>query len=295
MEKLQVLDVLKRCEDLKDINKEDLLSLMKVGEIEVYRKGEEIFTINHKGENFFVVLEGRLLLRLKNNKGKEYIKSQLFGEVAILGNTYRFGTVRAVEESMLLVFNRNKLFNSKILSKDLVLKLVLALTKKIVAYFDEDILISSKESIKKGENDFIEFKGSISKVHRSSIVRALVAFMNLNGGTIFCGVEDDNGKIVGLKNTLKEIDEFKKMILGEARRKIGFVITKYISFDIEEIDGKNILRIDCDSSQTPVFYKEVNNTTGEEKELFIVRTGPQNMKMKKTRDVINYVQERYRN
>ena len=292
MKKEAIKNILINCPDLERLSGKELDMLISIGEVEVFRKGEQVFTINHKGEKFYIVLEGRLLLRLKDKQSKEYRKGKLFGEVAILGNTCRFGTICAAEESMLISFNRNIIFTSQKISRDLALKIVLLLCEKMVSYFDTAISVTSRKLIEKGESDQVEFKASIDKYQKISIVKTLAAFLNFNGGTIFCGVEDERGIILGIDNGQKEIDNFKRALTGEIKYKLGAQFLKYISFDIEEIDKRTIIRIDCNSSNCPVFYKEINGH-GEEKELFFLRTGPENNKKKKISHIIEYIKERF--
>ncbi len=220
----------------------------------------------------------------------------MFGEVAILGDTFRFGTICATQESLLISFNREKIINSGLISKELALKVVLLLSRKAVSYFDDGVLIPSKKLIAKGECDYLEFKRSLNKQNKKDIVKTFAAFMNLNGGTVFCGVGDNDGEIVGLKYDLKKIDDLTRELMDEARRRIGVYFTNYVSFDVEQIDGKTILRIDCDSSRSPVFYKDLDNKNedGEPPEYFIVRTGSENVRLEKTRDIINFVHERFK-
>jgi len=187
MEQDKIIIALQKCKEFRNLEIDELETLISIGSIEVFRKGEGVFTIDHEGKNFFVVIEGRLTLRLKSNMSKEYKSGELFGEVAILGDTLRFGTIHATEASTLIAFNRDKLFNSAVVPKDLLLKITLALTKKIISYFDHDTLVCSEKLIEKGECDYIEFKKSIHKYNKKVIVKTLASFMNLNGGTIFCG------------------------------------------------------------------------------------------------------------
>lgn len=173
--------------------------MVAIGEVELYKKGEAIFRQGIKADNeesFFIVQEGKLLLRLNNKRTKEYTQGELFGEVAFLGEARQSGTVRAIEDSVLIVFDKNELLYSDKLSKELALKMVLLLAKKIVSYFEQEMRSDVKSIISKGETDYIEFKSSIFRKQKVAIVKTLVAFMNLNGGTILCGVGDDNGEIL---------------------------------------------------------------------------------------------------
>lgn len=289
----ELLFALKQCDEFINFNEKELNKLLSISDVEVFNKGEEVFTIDHEGRKFYIVVDGRLTLRLKSSVTKEYKRGKLFGEVAILGDTLRFGTIRATEQSRLLSFDRDIIFNSDKISKELALKITLSLTKKIISYFEVESFKPTEESISKGECDYIEFKKSINNHNKAVIVKTLAGFMNLNGGTVFCGV-NDNGEIVGFDVNAKEFDEIQKQINKEINTRLGSSFRHYVLFDIEKIRGKKVIRIDCNSSKSPVFYKEFD-INGHEREYFVVRSGSENRKMKKTSEVINYVQERFKN
>lgn len=283
---------LRKCEEFKHLSDEEINTLISIGHVETINRGKEVFSINHKGKNFYVVIYGRLSLRLGVKASKEYKMGQLFGEVAMLGDTLRFGTIRATEESKLISFNREDIFYSDRISKELALKITLALTRKVISYLNVEKWESSKDLIKKGECDFVEFKRSIHENNKDDIVRNIASFLNLNGGTIFCGVEDKNGEIVGLDADPKEFDTIQIMIGNEIDKRLGHGFRRYVNYDIEDIDGKTVIRIDCSSSNSPVFFKKLKK--GKEFDLFIVRSGSQNKEMQKTKNIINYVQERFK-
>jgi CRP-like cAMP-binding protein len=300
-----------KCKILSTLDIDELTELGGIGRVEFFKKGQAVFRkgkamseFNDNGRIFYIVLEGKLLLRLKNKRTKEYQSGHVFGEVRFLGDTERSGTVRAIEDSILMAFDKEVFFDSNLFPTALSLKIVLLLTKEIVSYFEQEIRYDIRNIISKGESDSVEFKGSISKGQKKSIVRSLVAFMNLNGGTVLCGIGDDNGEIIGINSTLKQIDDFQKGIFTEARERVGFHIDRSISFTIVDIDDKQVLRIDCESAESPVFYKEKTYVSKKTKkgmrtetktdDYFVVRTGSENVKIKRAKDVINYVRFRFK-
>ena len=44
------------------------------------------------------------------------------------------------------------------------------------------------------------------------LLKTIVAFLNSKGGTIFMGIDDSNGEVVGLTLGRRDMDEFKLMI-----------------------------------------------------------------------------------
>ena len=153
--------------------------------------------------------------------------------------------------------------------------------------------MASEKLIEKGECDYIEFKKSIHKFNKKAIVKTLASFMNLNGGTILCGVHDESNEITGLNINQKGFDEIQKMINVEIRKKLGLNYLQYVTYDFEKVQDKKVIRIDCGSSNTPVFYKKMDKN-GSEREYFVVRSGSENITIKKTSEIIKYVQERFK-
>ena len=292
MNQQQINRALNSCLAFCNLNEEEKKQLIEIGNIETIKKGEEVFTLDHEGKKFYIVLEGHLLLRLKSNHTKEYEKGQLFGEVAILGDSLRYGTIRATQLSTLISFDRDRLFHSDAISKELALKITLCLTKKIVSYFDGDGYTPSQKLIEKGECSYVEFKESMCEKHIEGITRSLAAFMNHNGGTVFCGVDDD-GRVVGVKFGYKKYDEFQKAMNRKIRYHLSSKIRPRILFDVEKINSKTIVRIDCSPSKTPVFFKTYNKS-GHATESFVVREGSENNKMVHISEAFSYIQNRYK-
>jgi len=161
--KEDIIKTLRRCEEFAQLADNEIQELASVARTVEYEAGHEVFSIEQKGESFYVVHYGRLILYLSRKEPKEYIKGQLFGEIAIFNKTSRLGTIRATEPSKLIVFDKAAVFDGDRLSKDLKLKLSWALTQKIISYLVADESADSKRVIEKGESDMVEFKESIDK------------------------------------------------------------------------------------------------------------------------------------
>jgi len=287
-----IRDALNYCPEFDVFSAEEKQTLAGIAEIHNFSREEEIFTIKHKGEHFYVVLSGKLSLRLKTNKTKSFEKGELFGEIGVFTNKFRLGTIRALEKSELITFHKEKIFDKSLLSERVMLKLVKSLTKKMIGYFYDEDYLSSELLIEKGESESVEFKEGMHSHLREPLTRTLAAFMNLNGGTIFLGVKDD-GKIKGLRASNQDFDKFQRDLLSLVEIKLGAYFCTLVTFDVEEIDKKIILRIDCDPSKSPVFFKQ-KDANGEQRELFIVRNGPHNKTLKRTSKIVAYVQKHFK-
>lgn len=287
-----IVKTLRRCAVFTDFEDDEIESLAKAARLVDYEAGHEVFSIEQKGESFYIVHYGRLILYLARKEPKTYTKGQLFGEIAIFNKTSRLGTIRATEPSKLIVFDKESVFDKPGFPDRLKLKLVWALTQKIITYLVADESANSKRVIDKGESDMVEFKESIDKYHRDKIIQTLSAFMNLNGGTVFCGVNDE-GKVIGLDATTSDVDNFKRSVTSAVQRNLGSFFATQLSFDIEEINGKMIFRIDTPPAKSPVFYRDTDKN-GNEQEVFYIRTGSANIRIKKSSEIIKYIEDRYR-
>lgn len=287
-----IAKTLRRCAVFTDFEDDEIESLAKAARLVDYEAGHEVFSIEQKGESFYIVHYGRLILYLARKEPKTYTKGQLFGEIAIFNKTSRLGTIRATEPSKLIVFDKESVFDKPGFPDRLKLKLAWALTQKIITYLVADESANSKRVIDKGESDMVEFKESIDKYHRDKIIQTLSAFMNLNGGTVFCGVNDE-GKVIGLDATTSDVDNFKRSVTSAVQRNLGSFFATQLSFDIEEINGKMIFRIDTPPAKSPVFYRDTDKN-GNEQEVFYIRTGSANIRIKKSSEIIKYIEDRYR-
>lgn len=287
-----ITQTLRRCAVFTDFEDDEIESLAKAARLVDYEAGHEVFSIEQKGESFYIVHYGRLILYLARKEPKTYTKGQLFGEIAIFNKTSRLGTIRATEPSKLIVFDKESVFDKPGFPDRLKLKLVWALTQKIITYLVADESANSKRVIDKGESDMVEFKESIDKYHRDKIIQTLSAFMNLNGGTVFCGVNDE-GKVIGLDASTTDVDNFKRSVTSAVQRNLGSFFATQLSFDIEEINGKMIFRIDTPPAKSPVFFRDTDKN-GNEQEVFYIRTGSANIRIKKSSEIIKYIEDRYR-
>lgn len=289
----EIMNAFQRCPEFIEFTEKEKLLLLDLVETQEVEQSQQVFSSGETGEKFFVVIHGQFSVRLKSNVYKKCISGDIFGEIAVFSEKHRLGTVQAMEPSKLIVFNSEVFFNPEVLPVNLILKLVKALTKKMIGYFYQEELLSSREMIKRGESESTEFKKNITLKVREPIVRTLSAFMNLNGGAIFIGV-NDNGEIMGIHGNKSDFDRFKLNVQSMIRSRLGTFFNSLVHFEVEEIYGKKIMRIDCDSSESPVFFKK-RNKHGEELEEFVVRTGPANTHLKKGSEIIRYCQRRYKN
>ncbi len=81
------------------------------------------------------------------------------------------------------------------------------------------------------------------------IRKTVIAFANTNSGTIYVGIEDD-GKVVGVQNVDGEMLRFSNMI----RDGIKPDVTLFASYEIEELEGKNVIKITVQKGTKSPYY-----------------------------------------
>lgn len=140
-----------------------------------------------------------------------------------------------------------------------------------------DMSFNLKETINKGESDFLEFKSSLrwdyrhdtkNKLLEQVIAKTISAFMNSNGGMLLIGVDDD-GTILGLENDYKTLskgnkDGFMLTLTTLINNTLGKQTHKFVSIKIVTINDKEICVIQVEKSNAPVFMVK-----GENEEFFI--------------------------
>ncbi len=281
-----VLQGLETSPIFSELNQEDRVLFAKMGSVVRYEQGATVFSVDHHGDAFYLVVSGVLGIRLKNHKVKECHAGQIFGEIAIFDNRTRLGTIQIQEAAILAKFDKSCILEASSLPPVLRAKILMALTKQIISYLYNELPTSSRELISKGESDTIEFKNSASKDHFPKIVRTLAAMMNSQGGTILLGVEDSGG-LSGLRlNSIQRVVLVRNLNLAISQRLDEYPRT-LVHIDAEVIDSREIIRIDCEPSTVPVFLTE------NEKEALFVRISRENMQIRTLRDCIQYIKKRF--
>ncbi len=145
--------------------------------------------------------------------------------------------------------------------------------------------------IEQGEGGRMEFKSTMrqnlkenkpGKGIELAWLKAVVAYLNSQGGILLIGVADD-GQILGLDadnfaNEDKCHLHFKNLI----NHHIGLEYSRYIHMDLVSCAGKQIIVVQCEKSQTPIFLKNKND------EEFYIRSGPSCTKLTGSK-LLNYL------
>ena len=151
-----------------------------------------------------------------------------------------------------------------------------------------------KALVEKGEGPEVEFKstmrmnlasGKPGKEIELAWLKAIVAFLNSQGGTLLIGV-NDKGEFLGLsadnfQNDDKSLLHCKNLI----HQHIGPEYSQYIQFGMYRVAAKNLVAVHCHKALAPAFLK-VNKD-----EEFYIRSGPSNIRLT-TGQVLRYLQSK---
>jgi hypothetical protein len=119
--------------------------------------------------------------------------------------------------------------------------------------------------MKEGEGRHLEFKASVRKPMKNevaevvvieSLTKAVLGFLNADGGTVVAGVDDD-GTVLGLEADIKHTNRSKDALLRWLTDKLnaylGQAVVATISIAWESKDEKDMLVLDVPHSERPVF------------------------------------------
>ena len=158
----------------------------------------------------------------------------------------------------------------------------------------EDPVLKVHSLINKGEGSNIEFKstvrinlknGKTGKEIEFAWLKAVIAFLNSDGGTLLIGVADD-GRIHGLEaDNFENDDRCLLHIKNLFNQHVGAEFSDFTNFTMVEIEDKKIVVVDCQPAGKPVFLKVGKN------EEFYIRSGPSNSKLTPSQ-MIRYIQQK---
>ncbi len=93
------------CEFFSDFTDAQILSVLRVVELDKYAKGEVIFKKNDPADNFFVIIEGSVEIFVDRDGRRRSLatlrEGQVFGEMGILYGHARNASATAIADSVL--------------------------------------------------------------------------------------------------------------------------------------------------------------------------------------------------
>jgi hypothetical protein len=151
--------------------------------------------------------------------------------------------------------------------------------------------------IRGGESRTLEFKQTLSLDVRKGtketyiekmVLKTIAAFLNSQGGTLLVGIAD-NGHVVGLRPEMDALfkgsrDELLKHFKNILRRSIGETFYPLTDYDTVDVNGEQILRIDCRPSDKECFLDSTE---------FYVRTNPATDQLNGEK-MVEYIRRRFK-
>ncbi len=291
----ELFQFLKEREVFPSINDEELKPLSSFLFVQKYKVGDEIFKSGDPSDFIYIVKSGSVQL---NVHGVEFVtlnEGQIFGALGVIVGMERTSEAIIEEDAQLILVNGHKLFDTSIMPPTTALKLVRQLTRQMAGFIVTRDEASINELIAEGESEYVEFKSSLRmNLHsgqtdpaiENAILKTIGAFINSKGGTLLIGVSD-KGEVIGLEHDRFENDD--KLLLhftNLVKDKIGSLHLKHLHFKIVEIEGKKILRVECQKTTSPAYVKFAND------EHFYIRTGPSTTSLKMSQ-FYPYIKKRF--
>lgn len=154
-----------------------------------------------------------------------------------------------------------------------------------------DPVVRLHRLINEGEGAEVEFKSTIrtnlktgkkGKEIELAWLKAVVAFLNSDGGALLLGV-DDNGRICGLeKDAFENKDRCLLHVKNLVNQHIGAEFSGFLNITLLAHEDRDVVMIEIQSAGQPVFLKIGKN------EEFYIRSGPSSVKLSPSQ-MISYV------
>ncbi len=132
-----LVNLLRKVRTLRHLSEKEIKQLISASFRVDYKKGETIFSEGELGDAVYVVLEGTFLLEKYGHVLKVLNKTALFGEIALIDERPRMGTVVAKTDGMLLVLDKEHIENDPNLSANVLMKVYRGFSELITSYLRE--------------------------------------------------------------------------------------------------------------------------------------------------------------
>jgi hypothetical protein len=147
--------------------------------------------------------------------------------------------------------------------------------------------------LSRGEGGKIEFKSTVrvnlktgkpGKEIELAWLKAVVAFLNSDGGSLLLGVTD-SGEVCGLgMDNFENTDRCLLHVKNLLNQHIGAEYSPFIDISVVVHEKGDVVMLECLKAGTPVFLKIGSN------EEFYIRSGPSSVKLSPSQ-IVNFVQQ----
>ena len=291
-----VIEVLNKNKIFSKLTIMELRSVSKYFYRKIMNSGEYVYSGDeHGGRILYVVESGELKVFLKDGREKILTQGDTFGEVSLLNEDLRTGSIYSVKSSVLLCIRKKDFLNEDNINPSIILKVYKELAKQVTTYLHSNRYLATESIIAQGESNKIEFKSSLRYNHhidkfdkniKHAALKTIAAFLNSKGGILIIGV-NDSGEIIGTqKDDFKNEDKMLLHATNLIRDNIDNTHLKFLTLIPEEINGEILLRIDVEPSTMPAYVKNNRDV------YFYVRTGPSTTALPVS-EVYDYIRHRF--
>ena len=292
----ELLNFLKTQNLFQKLNHEEIESLEDFISVERVAASNYIFLEEEKAQHFYILKEGLLQAKIGAKLLTTIQPGQFFGEIAVLNDSFRTGSVYAVENSTIIKIDGREILHGDTFPAHISFMILKELIKPLVSFqYNSDFFKKTKDIIHEGESDKVEFKstlrfnihsGKFGREIEHAALKSIAAFLNSWGGILLIGVED-KGNILGLENDKFENDDRMLLHLTQmVNERLGTHFMQFINCEVEMMEGKKIMRIDVQPSNLPAYL------TNNNEEYFYVRTGPSTTDLKPSQ-IYEYINNRF--
>ncbi len=255
-----------------------------------------VFLEEEKAHHFYILREGLLRAVIGGKMLATIRQGEFFGEIAVLNESFRSGSVFAMENSRIVKIDGQELFNGHSVPVDTSFKILRELIKPLISlHYTNDFYRRTSDIIRQGESEKIEFKSTLRfNIHTSkpgreiehAALKSIAAFLNTWGGILLVGV-DDQKNITGIEADKFENDDKAMLHLTNMiKERIGTHVMQFINCSIEPFESRKVMRIDVSPSNLPAYLSNNNE------EFFFIRTGPSTTELKPSR-IYDYIDNRF--
>lgn len=289
------VELLNTINDFNMLSDKEICQLLEIASWRNYQPNEIIFSESQPAESIFILDKGNVTLTISGWKTLFVNHGEIFGELAIINNTYRLGTAISKDNSRIIEIDSKLLFDVERIAPSIALKIIKAIARKYSILSQSKSQLSTTILLETGESSSIEFKSTLRKNLRSNkndenielaVIKTIAAFLNTSGGTLLVGVDDD-GNILGLKDDgFVNDDKLLLHVVNIIKDRIGNIVLSNIHYELIEINSKKILRVDCKPVSEPAFAKCKSD------ECFYIRSGPSTISLSFSQ-FIKYYKKRF--
>jgi len=280
----------------KSLTYKELEFIEKFIEEREFDEGSFIFRESEEADHFFILRKGMLRASIGGKLLTNIRPGEYFGEIAVLNENIRTGSVFALEKSVIISIDGRAIFREEKVPVEISYKLLKELIKNITSlHYTNDFFKRTRDLIMQGEGEKLEFKSSLRfNLHTGKFgreiehaaLKTISAFLNSWGGILLIGV-DNEGNVSGLEIDMFENDDKALLHLtAMVKERIGTHHIQFINSAIEQLDTGKVMRIDVSPSNLPAYL--VNNN----EEYFYIRTGPATTELKPSQ-IYEYMDNRF--